>query len=296
MVRGTRVHLFGSLPPIPRRRVVVTGMGAVTPLGHTVNASWEGLIAGRSGLRALSEAPYFTPSSVTDNRTLSAEAKAKITEDLLGALPCKVAAPVMPEAGVTTDPFMPTSREPRHMRFASAAADEAIRQATEGSRISWAEFYPEQAKGTCVGMGMPGLQDVGDVSVYMFGNPTSAGAAAAGYKKISPFFVPKILGNIVAGNIAMQHKLRGPISSTVTACATGGHNIGEAFRWISRGDAETVVCGASEACITPVSIAGFARMHAMATKFNDDPPGAARPFDGDRCGFVMGEEIGRAHV
>ena len=291
--------IYGALPPVPRRRVVVTGMGAVTPLGHTVQSSWEGLLQGASGVRSLSDVPYFLPSSIADNKSLSAADKAAMATDLLAAMPCKVAAPVMPpppsSSNNNKDPFAPTSREPRQMRFATVAAEEAIAQASQGTGggTSWAEYYRDERKGVCVGMGMPGLQDVGDVSTFLYGNPsTTPGSAAAGYKKINPFFVPKILGNMTAGNLALKHRLRGPISSSVTACATGGHNIGEAFRWVSRGDADTVLCGAAEACITPVSIAGFARMHALATKYNDDPQGAARPFDDARCGFVMGEGAG----
>ena len=306
---------FGALPARPRRRVVVTGIGAVTPLGYSAAETWAALIAGKVGTRPITDAPYYFPNFIADDRHKSAEVKAKKYEQLIASIPCKVVAPVMPPPSLLSsssstagaskapaDPYAPTSREPRAIKFALAAAQEAITNAVaggglaasssssspEGAGADLRAFYPAERIGISLGMGMSGLQDVADAS-----NALYAHESAVHYKQISPFFVPKILANMAAGMVAIKHGLRGgPISSAVTACATGAHNVGEAFERVSSGACDAAVCGATEACITPVGIGGFCRMNAMAVKYNDRPEAASRPFDVSRCGFVMGEGAG----
>lgn len=294
---------FGALPPRARRRVVVTGVGAVTPLGHTATRSWSRLLAGHVGIRPITDVPFYLPSFITDDKGRSVEEKLKKTENLFATIPCKVAAPVMstdedvgvastshpaalqqPPATKTVDPFAPSSRETRSIKFAMAATNEAL---SHCGGEAFRAHYPSERLGISVGVGMAGLQEVADTSNALYSHETNVH-----YKHISPFFVPKILANMAAGMVAIKHGIHGPIGSAVTACATGAHNIGEAFEWISSGMCDAAVCGATESCITPVGIAGFCRMNAMSVKFNDTPSRSSRPFDVERCGFVMGEGAG----
>lgn len=284
----------------------MTGLGAVTPLGHTVPQTWEALVHGKVGVRPITDVPFYFPNFIADDKTKSAEVKRNKFEQLIASIPCEVAAPVMPLASSSPssssapfDPFAPTSREPRSIKFAMVATNEALAMSCGSSSGNHSSvgvpfpdalhtFYGPDRIGISVGMGMSGLQDVADASNALYSHES-----AVFYKQINPFFVPKILANMAAGMIAIKYKLQGgPISSAVTACATGAHNIGEAFEWVSNGLCDAAVCGATEACITPVSIGGFCRMNAMSVKFNNTPANASRPFDRDRCGFVMGEGAG----
>ncbi|ESS64660.1 beta-ketoacyl synthase family protein [Trypanosoma cruzi Dm28c] len=278
---------FGEFPPFIRRRVVVTGLGAVTPLGLDVASTWAALCQGRSATRPLKEVPFFFPACIDSDRRLTPTARQKRHEQLLAKMPCQVAAPVLAPSGGPN--FKPTLRETRATLFAYYAAEEALTHARllefPAKRIL-ASFAKERI-GVNIGVGMPSLADVGDVSYSLYADPENVN-----YSRVNPLFVPKILGNMVTGLTAMKYGIMGPVGSSVAACATGAHCIGEAAEWIRGGRADIVVCGGTEACITPVSIAGFSRMRALCTKYNDMPQEASRPFDKDRGGFVMGEGSG----
>nr|CAJ2480030.1 unnamed protein product [Leishmania braziliensis] len=290
---------FGSLPPRIPRRVVVTGIGMVTPLGNTAGETWAAVCRGQSGIRHLREVPHFLPGFIQNDNTLSVQQKAVALEKLVAAFPCKVAAPVQPSVEVASaadkadkalhvaDSFAPTAYEPRALRFCARAVDEALADAA----LQLSETVQDRC-GVNIGMGIPSLADVTDVSAYLAGDAIATDVGHVHYNKVSPMFLPKILGNMAAGNTAIRHKLRGPIGSSVAACATGAHCIGEAASWIREGRADVMVCGATEACITPVSVAGFSRMRTLCTQYNDTPSSASRPFDISRAGFVMGEGAG----
>ncbi|KAG5469557.1 hypothetical protein LSCM1_02780 [Leishmania martiniquensis] len=290
---------FGALPIRTPRRVVVTGIGMVTPLGISAASTWAAVCHGQSGIRPLLEAPYFLPGFIQNDKTLSPQQKAAALKKLVAALPCKVAASVQPPAAAksaartpdelthTADPFAPTAHEPRALRFCAHAVEEALSDAA----LQLSEAVRDRC-GVNIGMGIPSLADVTDVSAYLTGGAIATDAGQVHYAKVHPLFLPKILGNMAAGQAAICHKLRGPIGSSVAACATGAHCIGEAASWIREGRADVMVCGATEACITPVSVAGFSRMRALCTQYNDTPSSASRPFDQSRSGFVMGEGSG----
>lgn len=236
-----------------RRRVVITGSGAVTPLGNNVAESWQRLLAGESAISCLG----------TDFK----------------GLPCQVAAQI-PRERLQIDKHLSKSdlklMSPA-TQFAIIAADEALAAA----KLLPSEMTVEQRErfGVCVGMGMFDLSEV--YGAYQ--------QLQRGYNRVSPYFVPRLLPNMACGHISMRHGLRGPNHSVSTACATGAHAIGDALRFIRNGDADLMLAGSGEACIDPLSIAGFCRLRALSTAFNDNPAVASRPFDKARDGFVMGE-------
>lgn len=235
-----------------RRRVVVTGLGAVTPVGNDVATTWQALLAGVSGaaditrfdatkysVRFACEVKQFDPLSYMDRK----EAK----------------------------------RADVYAHFAVAASLQAVADAgiTPGSVI------PE-TMGVIIGSGIGGIRSFEDQhDVYR----------TLGPGKISPFFIPMFIGDIAAGIVSMRLQAKGPNYATVSACASSAHAIGDAFRIIQYGDADVMVAGGSEAAVTPMSIGGFANMGALSTR-NDSPATASRPFDADRDGFVMGEGAG----
>ena len=244
------------------RRVVVTGMGVVSPLGCGVEAVWRRLLEGQSGLGVL-------PEDVTEGNA------AKVG----GAVPDL--APDRPWG------FDPTAAvEPKDLKkmdrftvFALAAAQEALRQA------GWQPDTDEarERTATIVGSGVGGFGAIVE-AVRTTDN--------RGPKRLSPFTVPSFLANMAAGHISIRHGLSGPIGAPVTACAASAQAIGDAARLIRAGEADVAVCGGAEACIDRVSLGAFAAARTMATNFNDDPTRASRPFDVDRDGFVMGEGAG----
>ncbi len=242
------------------RRVVVTGMGLVTPLGSGVKTSWERLVAGESGLQAIDK---FDTSE----------------------LPCKVAAQVPrgDEPGAFQPDDIIAPKEQRKMddfiQFAMVAAEEAILMS------GWKPETEEQQHrtGVMIGSGIGGLPLI-ENSVKLM--------AEKGPKRISPFFIPACLINLASGQVSIRHGYKGPNHSVVTACSTGAHAIGDASRLIQYGDADVMIAGSAEATICPIGIAGFAAARALSTSYNDTPEKASRPWDEGRDGFVMGEGSG----
>jgi 3-oxoacyl-[acyl-carrier-protein] synthase II len=234
-----------------RRRVVVTGMGALTALGPTVAATWDGLLAGRSGIRTVQS---FDPSRVAS----------------------KMAAEVVDfDPGDVID-RKDVRRMDRYIQFGLVATREAMERAGLPRRL---EGAMAERTGVILGSGLGGATTLFDNVMVM---------AARGPDRISPFFIPMGIANVGAGQIAITFGPMGPNFATVSACATGAHAIGEAWETIRRDDADIMIAGGAEAAIHEAVLGGFASMKALSTR-NDDPEAASRPFDRDRDGFVMGE-------
>ena len=239
-----------------RRRVVITGLGCVTPVGNTVSESWTNLLAGRSGI-------------------------GRITRFDASAFACQIAGEVK---GFELDKYL-SSKEARTMdtfiHYGLAASQEAVEDAglPTGEALS-----PELAEriGCVMGSGIGGLPLIED---------THAEYMQRGPRRITPFFVPASITNMVAGQASMRFGFKGPNLAIVTACTTGLHCIGQAARLIEYGDADVVLAGGSESTVSPLGIGGFAAMRALSTR-NDDPEAASRPWDKGRDGFVLGEGAG----
>jgi 3-oxoacyl-[acyl-carrier-protein] synthase II len=243
------------------RRVVVTGLGMVTPLGCGVEPSWSRLISGASG------AGPITTFDVSD-------------------LPARIACNI-PRGDGSDGTFNPDDwMEPKEQRkvddfivFAMAAATQALTDA------GWKpESYEDQiATGVAIGSGIGGLGGIYEASLLL---------KERGPRRLSPFFIPGRLSNLAAGYVSIEHGLKGPNHAVVTACSTGAHAIGDASRMIALGDAEVMLAGGTESAINRIGIAGFCACRALSTGFNDTPEKASRPYDKDRDGFVMGEGAG----
>jgi len=242
------------------RRVVITGMGLVTPLGCGVSACWEKLLAGQSGIRTIEQ---FETSD----------------------LPTRIAG-LVPRDGVD-NPFNPDDwLEPKEQRrmdefihFAIAAATEAV---TDADWIP-TDSNSRERTGVMVGSGIGGLRTIEEGALTL---------AEKGPRRMSPFFIPSCLINLGSGQISIRFGFKGPNHSVVTACSTGAHAIGDAARLIMIDDADVMVAGGSESPVTRLGVAGFAAARALSTNFNDEPERASRPWDKDRDGFVMGEGAG----
>ncbi|MDB5647372.1 beta-ketoacyl-ACP synthase II [Methylobacterium sp.] len=243
------------------RRVVVTGLGLVTPLGSGVENVWKRLIDGQSGA-------------------------ARVENFEVSDLPCQIACQVPrgdeADGSFNADAWM----EPKEQRkvddfiiFAIAAATQAL------SDAGWApKTYEEQTtSGVMIGSGIGGLGGIYEASILL---------KEKGPRRISPFFIPGRLINLASGYVSIQHGLKGPNHSVVTACSTGAHAIGDAGRLIMLGDADVMVAGGAESPVNRLALAGFAACRALSTGFNEDPTRASRPYDKDRDGFVMGEGAG----
>ncbi|GAB5468506.1 MAG: beta-ketoacyl-ACP synthase II [Rhodospirillales bacterium] len=242
------------------KRVVITGMGAVTPLGCGVGRVWERLIAGKSGIR------HNTRISVED-------------------LPAKIAGLVPDrkddEAGLDIDAVVSVKDRRKVDLFtvyALAAAEEALQQS--GWRAESDEAKARTA--TVIATGIGGFPTITESKVTL---------DARGYRRLSPFVVPAFLANLAAGNVSIRYGFQGPIGTPVTACAAGLQAIGDGLRLLRSGEADVVLAGGTEACVDRLAIGGFAAARALSTR-NDSPEEASRPFDRDRDGFVMGEGAG----
>jgi len=234
------------------RRVVITGMGLISPLGLDVETSWKGLLEGKSGAGRIT---HFDPEG----------------------FPCTIACELK---GFRTEDHFPRKEAKRldlFTQYAMIAAKEALED-------SGYEIGPANAEntGVYIGSGIGGLSYLENVHRTLL---------EKGPKRVTPFFIPANILNLAAGNVSMQTGAKGPNMALATACATGTHAIGESYRLILEGYADAMISGGSDAVICPLAIAGFASMKALSTR-NDEPERASRPFDRDRDGFVMGEGAG----
>ena len=243
------------------RRVVVTGLGMVTPLGCGVDASWSRAVGGDSGIRRIENfAVDDLPCQVAGQIPLGAKAEGRFNADEW----------MEPKESRKVDDFI---------LYAVAAADQALDDA------GWhPESYDDQvATGVLIGSGIGGLQGIEEAAHTL---------RDRGPRRISPFFIPGRLINLASGQVSIRHGLKGPNHSVVTACSTGAHAIGDASRLIGLGDADVMVAGGTESPVCRLALAGFAACKALSTHFNDRPAEASRPYDRDRDGFVMGEGAG----
>ncbi len=231
-------------------RVVVTGMGMISPLGVTLSESWERLKAGESGLgpitrfdasnfpsRVVGEVKGFDPSTYIEKKELK-----------------------------RTDPFVQLAIAASQMAFDDSGLD--------------LDSMPKDEVGVLIGSGIGGLETIERNHTLL---------VQKGYRRISPFFIPMAVINMAASMVSIRFGLQGPHSSVVTACATGSNAIGDAFKIVQRGDAKVMIAGGTESVITPLAVGGFSVMRALSTSYNDDPKRASRPFDKNRDGFVMSE-------
>ena len=235
-----------------KKRVVLTGIGAITPIGIGKDAFWQSLLAGKSGITTISR---FDASQFTT----------------------QVAGEVKDFDAIQYIDKKEAKRMDRCTQFAVAAS----KMAFEDSGINL-ETEDKTRIGTMIGTGIGGMDTLHDQFQNLFDK---------GPGRVSPFFVPMMIGNMAAGQTSITFGLQGPCSCVVTACATGTNAIGDAFKVIQRGDADVMVAGGTEAAVSPIAVAGFCSMKAMSTR-NDEPQKASRPFDKDRDGFVMGEGAG----
>jgi 3-oxoacyl-[acyl-carrier-protein] synthase II len=243
------------------RRVVITGMGMVTPLGCGVDTTWQRLIAGESGAR-------------------------KVDTFDVSDLPARIAC-MIPRGDGTNGTYNPADwMEPKEQRkvddfiaYAMCAATQAIRDAGCAPRT----YEDEIAIGVIIGSGIGGVAGIAETALVL---------KERGPRRVSPFFIPGRLINLASGYVSITHKLKGPNHAVVTACSTGAHAIGDAARLIALGDADLMVAGGAESPLDRLSMAGFAACRALSTAFNDAPTRASRPYDRDRDGFVMGEGAG----
>lgn len=242
------------------KRIVVTGLGLVTPLAPNVPLSWQRLLKGESGLGRIAR---------FDVTELAAQVAAELPRgDEEGAFNPDDVLPAKDQKKV--DPFI---------LYAIAAAREAVRDS------GWvANTEVKQLRsGVMIGSGIGGLQKIEEGANII---------AEKGPRRISPFFIPSCLVNLASGHVSIEHQFRGPNQAVVTACSTGAHAIGDAAEIIKRGDADVMVAGGAEAAICKIGMAGFIAARALSTNFNDTPKKASRPWDQDRDGFVMGEGAG----
>ncbi|MCS5595776.1 MAG: beta-ketoacyl-ACP synthase II [Alphaproteobacteria bacterium] len=246
------------------RRVVITGMGMVSPLGDGVESNWAALTAGKSGIRRIRQ---FDPEIMASH--------------IAGEVPL-VGEEDAPANAFDADKYL----DPKEQRkvdpfivYGIAAAEQAITDS------GWKPSNDEEAErtGVMIGSGIGGLQSVDNTAITL---------KERGPRRLSPFSVPAMLINLASGHVSIKHGYKGPNHSVVTACATGTHAIGDAARLIMFGDADVMVAGGAEAAVCPIGVASFAAARALCTSYNESPSTASRPFDRDRDGFVIAEGAG----
>jgi 3-oxoacyl-[acyl-carrier-protein] synthase II len=237
---------------VTRRRVVITGLGVISPVGNSISEAWENIVAGRSGIGTITR---FDATAF----------RSRIAGEVKGF---DVSAYLSPKEARRMDVFI---------HYGMAAGIQAIRD-------SGLTVTPENAEriGVSIGSGIGGLPMIEEThNDYLGGGP----------RKISPFFIPGTIINMISGNLSIMFGLKGPNIAVVTACTTGLHAIGTSFRMIQYGDADAMLCGGAESTVTPLAVGGFASAQALSTR-NDDPATASRPWDKGRDGFVLGEGAG----
>ena len=244
------------------RRVVVTGLGMLTPLGNGVDINWKRLISGSVGIK-------------------------KILNFDVSDIPCKIAGQIPqkkddPEAGLDMDEWIEPRDQKRIDRFIAYGIIAAI-QAVENSGWVPKNEVDKIRTGVILGSGIGGLETIAKTTELM---------NLKGPRKVSPFFIPSALINLLSGQVSIKYGFKGPNHSVVTACSTGAHAIGDAARIIKYGDADVMVAGGAEAACCRIGMAGFAAARALSTNFNNNPLESSRPWDRDRDGFVMGEGSG----
>jgi 3-oxoacyl-[acyl-carrier-protein] synthase II len=243
------------------KRVVVTGLGLVTPLGCGVEPTWSRLLEGKSGAR-------------------------RITEFEVSDLACHIAN-FIPRGDGSAGTFNPDQwMEPKEQRkvdefivYAMSAAEQALKDAGYEAKTQ----EQQERSGVLIGSGIGGLSGIADTALLL---------KEKGPRRVSPFFIPGRLINLASGYVSIRHGLKGPNHAVVTACSTGAHAIGDAARLIALDDADVMVAGGAESPICRIAVAGFAACRALSTNFNDAPTKGSRPYDKDRDGFVMGEGAG----
>ncbi len=243
------------------RRVVITGLGLVSPLASGVEASWKRLIAGESGVRAIQSI------DVSD-----------LPSKIAGQVPVGDAA----NDHFNADDYVPPKDQRKMDKFIIFAVSAAV-QAVQDSGWMPEDEESRERTGVLIGSGIGGLQGIYDASIILH---------EKGPRRISPFFIPSSLINLASGHVSIRFGFKGPNHAVVTACSTGAHAIGDAARLIALDDADVMVAGGAEATISRIGIAGFAASRALSTGFNETPERASRPWDRDRDGFVMGEGSG----
>ncbi|EOX93407.1 3-oxoacyl-[acyl-carrier-protein] synthase isoform 1 [Theobroma cacao] len=266
-----------SLPSRPLsspRRVVVTGLGMVTPLGCGVETTWKHLIEGKCGIRALTPDDLKMNAFDRETQMLTFD---QLTSRVAAIVPCGT------NPGEFNEDLWLNSKEhrsiARFISYALCAADEALKDA------KWVPTEQEQKErtGVSIGGGTGSIRDILDAAQMI---------CEKRLRRLSPFFIPRILINMASGHVSMKYGFQGPNHAAVTACATGAHSIGDAMRMVQFGDADVMVAGGTESSIDALSIAGFCRARALTTNYNSSPVEASRPFDCGRDGFVIGEGSG----
>ncbi|MSU69988.1 MAG: beta-ketoacyl-[acyl-carrier-protein] synthase II [Opitutaceae bacterium] len=254
---------------LPRRRVVITGLGAVTPVGNTAGETWAALIAGRSGIARIT-------------RFDATGCAAQIAGEIRGFDPARLLPAALHPRGAAGEPLTQATTQKdvkKFGRFSHLGCAAAVEAYADSGLDAYRAAYSPERMGVNLGVGLGGLPEMEAMhDIWKTG----------GFRKISPFFIIQIAPNLLAGQVSLLLDFRGPNMSIASACATSGHALGEAAAMIARGDADVMLAGGAESTVTPLAIGAFAQMRALSTR-NDAPEQASRPYDRDRDGFVLAE-------